>query len=333
MKFMRYFFAVLILGFGFVFWESEQVSDQIGDSDTVPVKEVVIPVPLNEIGESDTATKTQTEDLAEFARRFIHVPDTRHDRDINAPTTDEHDITAENIDSLVQANLDHALTGDMASAYFVARSRMTCDRFASTSEELENSISRVNHRMERSKARGQEFTATAEIDQPWSVSGDADTNRVNMERWFDACQRLDSLFSPDLRQRLEMMALRGDVMARYLYATWPEEQLEAGEAFDQQFRWEDLAREFSLANMNAGEVAGLMAFGHSYLGGSFTSRDANLALAFGVAALNCGFETVSVRSYLASSIEKLTSSEDPADQLRFQFVLTESDRLTQFCLS
>ena len=56
-----------------------------------------------------------------------------------------------------------------------------------------------------------------------------------------------------------------------------------------------------------------------------------MALAFGVAALNCGFETISIRSYLASSIERLTSSRNPADQQRLQFIIDESDHLARFC--
>ena len=79
----------------------------------------------------------ESDATVEFARRLTHIPDTRQARQENAPSTDESDITAENIDHLVQANLEHALEGDIASGYFVTRARMNCDRFASTPVDLE----------------------------------------------------------------------------------------------------------------------------------------------------------------------------------------------------
>lgn len=279
----------------------------------------------------DSATEADPSPPGEFAYRLPPVPPARPGADAASPSTDERDITAENIDELVQANLAHALQGDMASAYFVSRSRLSCDQFASTPAELEQAIERTNQRTRHAQARGYEFPAATGYDQPWSVGPDETTNRVNLERWYDACGRLREIFTADLRQRLESLALRGDVMARYLYATWPEELLEAGEAFARQFRWEDRAREFSLANLEAGEVAGMMAFGQSYLSGWFTNRDPNLALAFGVAALNCGFETLSIRSFLASSIDRLTGSDDPADRQRLAFIIAEADNLSQGC--
>jgi len=297
------------------------------------VAELDVELGLTELPVWEFEVEADEEAIAEFTRRYLHVPDTRRVRDDNAPSTDERDITAENVDSLLLANLDYALEGDMASAYFVTRTRMNCERFASTPEELKSSIKRVNRRVEHAGKRGRSLPATPEYDQPWSYSSDSEANRAHMKNWYGACERVRSIFTADLRLRLEMLARQGNVMARYVYATWPEELLHAGEAFDGQFRWEDQAREFSLANLHAGEVAGLMAFGHSYHGGSFTARDNNLALSFGVAALHCGFETISVRSYLASSIEKLTSSEKPVDQQRLQFILTESDRLGRFCAS
>jgi hypothetical protein len=326
------FGLVLIFGFG-IARQIQNPSSEVADSSEVETIDELDTDDETVVSEATVGAEENKDALREFARRFVHVPDTRQVREPEAPSTDERDITAENVDGLVEANLEHALTGDMASGYFVTRTRMSCDRVAKSPEELENSINTISRRIERAQARGHTLPGADGYDQPWSFTQDMEANRLHMVRWYDACERLRAVFTDDLRQRLEMLALNGNVMARYLYATWPVEQLDAGEAFDQLFHWEELSREFSLANLHSGYVAGLMALGHSYLSGYFTRRDPNLALAFGVAALNCGFETISVRSYLAGSIDHLMNSEDPADQLRLQFVLTESDRLGQYCSS
>jgi hypothetical protein len=322
---------MLVLVYGITSWRPDP--GPVGDAEPAGdmVDELIEPVTALETREPGPVPGAGAGEVAAVARRLAHVPDTRPEKASNSPTTDERDVTAENISSLLEANLEYALTGDLVSGYFVTRSRQTCDRFAGTPEELERAISRINRRVERAQARGRDVPGTAEFDQPWSYTSDPETNRAHLERWYDACQRVRSMFTPELRERLEALALGGNVMARYLYATWPQEMLDTGDAFGQQFRWEALAREFSMANMDQGEVAGLLAFGHSYLGGYFTARDRNLALAFAVASLNCGFETISTRSFLASSIEQLTRSEDPQDQQRLQFVLAESDRLSSHC--
>ena len=323
--------ASLVLVFSAAWMLGGQEERSTAINNPVQVEDAVATPDALEQPAGDSSSEIREAFTAEFARRLVHVPDNRPSRNVPGPTTDERDITAENVDQLVQSNLDFALEGGMASGYFVTRTRMTCERFTSTPGELERTIRRVNQRVENARVRGHDLPFKAEVDQPWSFTDDAEANRAHLERWYDACQRLQDIFTPDLRQRLELLALDGNVMARYLYATWPEELLNAGEAFDMQYRWEDRAREFSLANMESGEVAGLMAFGQSYMSGWFTSRNGDLALAFGVAALNCDFQTISVRSYLESSIDRLTSSEDPADRQRLQFILDESDRLGRFC--
>ena len=114
---------------------------------------------------------------------------------------------------------------------------------------------------------------------------------------------------------------------------WPLEHLDIGEAFNQQYRWEGLARDFSQANLDRGEVAGLMAFAQSYMRGWFTDNNGDLALAFTIAAVNCSsFETISLHSFLNSRVEHLANSDDPADLERLQFALAEADRLGSLCI-
>ena len=134
-----------------------------------PVVETVLApdeptLPGSELGTEEVNTTTEN-----FARRVKHVPDTRPPRDDDTPTTNERDITAGNVEDLLQANLDQALNGDMASAYFVTRTRMTCERFANTPEDLERRIQRTDRKVERDIKRGRESPTRGGNNAPWSV--------------------------------------------------------------------------------------------------------------------------------------------------------------------
>lgn len=297
-----------------------------------PVAEAIVDTLEPMLPETDSGLQTEDTAPESFARRIRRGSNTRPKGGENPPSTDLRSMTADNVEQLLQANLDQALDGELASAYFVMRARMACERFANTPEELEQRMERINKRVERDVERGREVSTRRGNDMSLSFTGDSDANRAQMERWYDSCQQVRSMLSPDLRQQLESQALSGDVMARYLYASWPLEALNAGGAFDQQYHWEGLAREFSQANLDSGEVAGLMAFAQSYMNGWFTKRDNDLALAFSIAALNCGFETGSSRNFMTGRIERLANSDDPVDVQRLQFALAEADHLGWFCI-
>ena len=327
--------SLLVVGVATSWWFGGRSSSMAEAPQSTPKPVVETIVDTLEPMLPDTDSGLQTEDAATqgFAQRLRRVPNARADREENTAGTELRDMTADNIEELLQANLDQALDGELDSAYFVVRARMACERFSSTPEELEQRIKRINKRVERDVERGREVSTRRGNDLSLSFTGDTDANRAQMERWYDSCQQVRTMMSTDLRQQLESRALRGDVTARYLYASWPLESLNAGEAFDQQFRWEGLARDFSQANLDSGEVAGLMAFAQSYMNGWFTKRDNDLALAFSVAALNCGFETGSSRNFLTNRIERLSKSDDPIDVQRLQFALTEAGHLGWFCIN
>ena len=212
------------------------------------------------------------------------------------------------------------------------RAWQACDRFSRSPAELEKRIERTHTQVERDIKRGRELPARADRRVPFRITANPDINRSNLQDWFDACQRVRNTLTQDFREQLESQALAGNVMARYLYAVWPPGELDLGEAFVQQYRWEGLAREFSEANLESGEVAGLMAFGDSYRGGWFTSKNDDLAMAFTLAAFQCGFEPVSLGKYLDARINRLMASDDPADQQRLQFILVEAERLGLLCV-
>jgi hypothetical protein len=266
-----------------------------------------------------------------FARRLVHVPDTRLADERGGPTTDERDIKAENIESLVQENLVRALEGEMASAWFAAQARRACQGFAGSPEELEKRIERTNRKAERDIKRGRELPEQDGGRVPYAISPNPDVNRTNLQNWYEACQHVRGLFGPDFRDQLERQALDGNVNARYLYAVWPPETLDIGGAFEQQYHWEDLAREFSRLNLETGEVAGPLAFAESYRRGLFTAESDNLALAFTFAAFKCGFDAATMGGFLEERINRLSASDDPADQQRLQAVLLEADQLSAYC--
>jgi len=323
--------CLLLLGSTAIWWFGEQKTVTAVTPHAAPTGKIIVaPVKTTQVeAEVEVGTEAVDTTTTSFASRLRTVPNTRDDV---APSTDIRDITAGNIENLLQANLDSALAGEISSAYFVTRARMACERFANSPEDLEQRIKRANRKVEKNIKRGRDLPSSARNGLPWSATSDTEANRARLEDWYDACQRMQSIFTPDLRQQLESQALNGDVMARYLYASWPLELLNAGEAFDQQFRWEGLARNFSQANLDRGEVAGLMAFSQSYQSGSFTERNGELALAFTIAALNCGFETTSSRNFLTRRIDQLSNSDDPADLQRLQFALAEADYLGRLCI-
>ena len=272
---------LLILGIAMFMFLGDRTPDTAASTPATVSEAVYSPGPI-ERGEMDPEPEFETEYTAptEFARRLIHVPDTRPSADDAAPSTNERDITASNLESLLTANLERALEGEMASAYFAVRAWQACERFSRSPAELEKRIERTNKQVERDVKRGRELPARADKRVPFRITANPDINRSNLQDWFDACQRVRNTFTQDFREQLESQALAGNVMARYLYAVWPPGELDLGEAFVQQYHWEGLAREFSEANLESGEVAGLMAFGDSYRGGWFTSKNDDLAMAF-----------------------------------------------------
>ena len=325
--------SLLMAGLATFWWFNSQQTGTgmapVTEPESVAEALVAEPEPL--LLEEETGSEEVTPATENFARRITHVPNSPGSPASDFLTTNLKDASAENIEHLLQANLENTLNGELASAFFVVRARMACQRLSGTRSDLERRIERTNKRVEREAERGRGGPGRREGGLPLSVGDDPEANRANLESWYEACQRVQAMFSPDLRTELEQLAKQGDVMARYLYASWPLDILDVGEAFEQQFRWEELARDFSQANLDRGEAAGLMAFSQSYQNGWFTQRNGELALAFAIAALNCGFETTTTSNFLSKRINQLANSEDPADRQRLDFAMAESEQLGQYC--
>jgi hypothetical protein len=67
--------------------------------------------------------------------------------------------------------------------------------------------------------------------------------------------------------------------------------------------WQIDALEFSQANLEAGEIAGLLAFGFSYEQAIFTGGSQALSIAFLRAAQQCGADLIPYNDFIADVFE------------------------------
>ncbi|NND44144.1 MAG: hypothetical protein HKN58_02390, partial [Xanthomonadales bacterium] len=255
------------------------------------------------------------------ARRLVHVP--AGDAS-GAKATSRYDdlrnISEDELEAFTDYNLEKGLAGDLGAANRVVHAHRRCASAPRSLVQIENQVQTQQRRYRQWAARGgndRGFPSEQEL-------------REQLTRQFESCRFMDSMFTPDLRRQLEEMAERGHVTARYLYALWPPETFGRADAFLRQQEWAERALAYTLANLTAGETAGLLAFGQSYANnGTFTARDRYLGTAFIIAALDCGLEL----DYYANYINGFLSSErfagtadDPRDE-----VLVMADGLKGFC--
>lgn len=255
------------------------------------------------------------------ARRIVEVPP--NDTFGLAPESrydDIRNISEEELEEFTEYNLDHALDGDLGAANRVVHAHRRCANAPQSLVQVENQVQAQQRRYQRwTERRGTSRNMPSETEM-----------REQLTQQFQNCQFMDGLFTADLRQQLEAMANRGHVTARYLYALWPPETFGRADAFLQQQEWAEKALSYSLANLTAGETAGLLAFGQSYANnGTFTARDRYLGTAFIIAALDCGLEL----DYYAAYVDRFLNSEQFAQTMadpRAE-VLTMADGLKGFC--
>lgn len=109
-------------------------------------------------------------------------------------------------------------------------------------------------------------------------------------RRFQDCQASKGLFGNDLRSRLKLLAQNGNAVARFMYAMWPPSPVvHDPEDLFEILEYVDLAREFSMRNLNEMEPLGLLALGLSYRSlGLFTPGNPVAGDAFLIAAEKCG---------------------------------------------
>lgn len=201
------------------------------------------------------------------------------------------DAGAERFGELVRSTVQPALNGDLDAAMTLMFMRQRCDMsmpYVDLSVEQRVEIKQELFEL-RQKLTGDFLTN--EQDDPFAWRATREENRALVERWDAACQDLAALHNSAFRERLDRMAEAGHVMARFLYATWPPRHMPVSEttvSLLEKLEWEEKARRYSALNLEQGEIAGLMAFAHSYSWGLFTAMNWELGSAFQQAAFDCG---------------------------------------------
>jgi hypothetical protein len=255
------------------------------------------------------------------ARRIVEVPANPAYQEPAASRYDDiREIEEDGLEAFTEYNLNQALEGDLGAANRVVHAHRRCVNAPQSLVQVETQVQAQQRRFQRWAERG---GTSRNIPSETEL-------REQLTQQFQNCQFMDGLFTADLRQQLEAMANRGHVTARYLYALWPPDTFGRADAFLQQQEWAEKALSYSLANLTAGETAGMLAFGQSYANnGTFTARDRYLGTAFIIAALDCGLDLEYYGAYVNQFMnsERLApSAGDPRGA-----VLAMADGLKAFC--
>ena len=266
--------------------DDQHVIDTLNDSGLAP------PIQEPEILDEDAidnGLKVEDPKPVSFAKTIVHVPAGTVKSPSAEPFDDLASVTAENLNEFTIENMAAALEGDLESGYRATRARQRCRGAAKDKQELDK-------RIEEKMRTAQYYLDNAwpihtyETDSPASLFPTKAENRAHQDRWYETCRQQRELFNEELRKKLDVMARQGHVVARYLYAVWPPDQLDSPDQFMLEQEWEIKAQEYSFLNYEQGEVAGLLAFAESYLTtGLFTRYNRFLGLALFRAAYDCGF--------------------------------------------
>jgi len=227
------------------------------------------------------------------AKQIVFVPPGKY---LNEPFLDINEVTPKTLNEFSSFNLDLAISGDLDAAYNVLLARNRCNNAPRTPKGIELRVLQKLLFAQKLIEKNKLFDTDAP-ESPDKVFPTERENLANQKRWHQACRKQVELFDESLRNRLDSLAQQGHVVARYLYAIWPPEYLNYANAFLLQQEWESKAREYSMLNLEAGEVAGLLAFGNSYLSTRlFTRYDIYMGYGLYKAAFECGFSGQGVQS-------------------------------------
>ena len=213
--------------------------------------------------------------------------------------------TPENVDSMAQRNLEAALNGDLEAGYYVQWALRNCQAIPLDSALLEKMIESYSEYANHMEREGTPIPPEGSHDGRDDLSASYPTeaqNREHLTRLMKGCQRLNGIFTSDLRQKLSDLAEKGHVLARYLYATWQPRPGLTPESWEIMQDWQLKALQYTYANLEDREAAGLLAFGQSYYDALFTPNIFSLAIALQKAALDCGFGGSHVQSFVSENL-------------------------------
>lgn len=298
--------AVLVI-YKMIFWFGDKPT-------TVPRAPLEVSEPAAE--ESLVAVedgRPEEPEAVQPAKRIVHVPDTRkqpdQDSSEDAPLIT---VTAAKLAEFTAQTLDKALNGDLKTAAYLRHLRAACSTVprneATLEKEIENIWSMAKQSMEGGRTLPPEGRGYRTIKVPghrieMKMFPTESQNRAHLTQWYQGCRGIYGIFSDEMRRELELLARDGHVIARYVYAIWKPEVVLDREALEKTLNWQVNAIEFSYANLVDGEVAGVLAFGQSYLDVIFTSQDIVLGLTLLQASLDCGFESEDIQSTVSRMVE------------------------------
>jgi hypothetical protein len=258
-------------------------------------------VPVNESPETVTEeTAGQVDDeLPIPAKRIVQVPDSwRSNGDVEFEESLVSMVTAENLVPFTASAIEKALDGELDAAVSLRRLRWLCEETFNPDSPYRLNIEQhhqwAEEEGEHLPPEGKPKTLTGGEGISFTLYPTEEQNMAHIDRWFDACATVRTFWSPETRGQLRSLAERGDVMARYLYASWKPRESIKENAFDEYLEWQLNALEFSMANLEEGEPAGLLAFGESFTYMLFTSIHSRLGAVMMKAALDCGLESAKV---------------------------------------
>jgi hypothetical protein len=267
------------------------------------VEKQATPIQVEEIsevaGETQSIEEVEQENAQEGealtpTKRIVHVPDTREPDTLTEYEESRYlEINGENLARIATSALEKALDGDMQAATGLPRLRTLCRDNFTDEEWVEEEIQKTMNGLRDGSIppEGETVTFTSMEGLGFTAYPTEAENRTHMMQWFRACEHVRAIWTQDTRRQLEELASEGHVMARYIYATWvPEWKLDS-DSFSQFTEYQSNALEYSIANLEEGEVAGLVAFGLSYWGLHFTPTFPDLGTAFLKAALDCGLQS------------------------------------------
>jgi len=286
-----------------------------------------------QVEESETnELKLTSPGLKGNAKWIVHVPgslDSEHQTPIDS---NPENTTPENVDGMVRINLEAALDGNLEAGNYVQWALKSCENVPLNSDMLERMIQSYTDWAGQMKAEGTPIPPEGNYGGRNDFSAQFPTetqNREHLTKVSQACERINSIFTSDLRQELMGMAEKGHVLARYLYATWRPMPGLTPASWDLMQDWQLNALQFTYANLDEREAAGLLAFGQSYSRGLFTPSVLSLALALQKAALDCGIEASNVQSFVSEMLSD--SSLRFRDGSTMHDVLVMADHLADRC--
>lgn len=239
------------------------------------------------------------------ARRIVQVPDTR------TATPDEETpakpLTSTAVAEFAAEAIEASLNGDMESADDLLNLQRACTTSIPRNEAgIQDVVEDVMRYVADAEEAGITVPHDGQLNMRYIVGNLAmerrvypteQQNREHLAEWSAGCRNVRKFFDRETREDLELLARDGHVMARYLYALWVPEVTADPSTLDEYIQWERKALEFSSANVEKGELAGLVAFANSFTSTAFTGRNIALGSVLWKAAFECGY-TPNGRTYL-----------------------------------